>query len=64
MPNNAIPIGCLEGGRVTSIFVKAIGIKIPPVAPFRARKTIMDDKSQADAQQIEKNINKAALTKM
>ena len=61
--NAASPIACLDGGKVVNTTVMAVGIKTPPVKPCKARKTIIELRSHDDAQQIEKKINKAVLTK-
>ena len=57
----AMPIGCFAGGKVVRRIVNAIGIKTPPVNPWQARKTIIEGRFQAKAQQTEKNINAVVL---
>ena len=52
--NMARPIGCCAFGSLVRTMVKAIGISTPPAKPCRPRSTIIEPRSWAKAQAIEK----------
>ena len=62
--NIARPIGCCAFGSLVSTMVKAIGISTPPAKPCRPRMTIIEPRSWAKAQAMEKSGNRKALPSM